>query len=107
MLQMISMRQMESYLNGGERFTLLDVRSRGEYESGRLYGAIHIPLEELEIRMGELNRSLPVIVYCTHGSKSLLAARLLDQMGYRVMAAAGGLASYRGRFYVDRHLQTP
>lgn len=103
MFQMISMWRLELYLdqkkNQELEFTLLDVRSPEEFLEGHLDGAIHIPLEELEEQMWRLNRDHPIIVYCGHGSKSLIAARMLDRMGFLVMAAAGGLASYRGKYY--------
>lgn len=104
MFQIISMRQLEWHMANGTRMTLLDVREPEEFERGHLKGAWNIPLEELEERAGELPQDRPIAVYCMHGNRSLMAGRLLDEMGFHVMAAAGGLASYRGRFYVDRHL---
>jgi len=97
------MRQLELYM---ERkmdrdldFMLLDVRSPEEFMEGHLAGAVNIPVEELEMRIWEFSCDQPIIVYCGHGSKSLMAARLLDRLGCPVMAAAGGLASYRGKYY--------
>ena len=104
MIRMISMMQLESYLTRKTDMILLDVRSPEEYADGALRGAVNIPLEELEDRAVELDRGRPVVTYCERGSKSLMAARLLDEMGFWAIACAGGLAGYRGRFYVDRHL---
>lgn len=104
MFQIISMRQLEWHMANRTRMTLLDVREPEEFDRGHLKGAWNIPLEELEERAGELPQDRPIAVYCMHGNRSLMTGRLLDEMGFRVMAAAGGLASYRGRFYVDRHL---
>lgn len=101
MFQTISMKQLETYLESRLDFTLLDVRDRCEFAGGHLMGAVNIPLEELEIRTGEISRDRPVIVYCAHGSKSLMAARFLDRMGFCVAAAAGGLSYYRGRFFLS------
>lgn len=100
MFSMISMKELEWYLDGTWNGILLDVRSPTEFLNGHLMGAINIPLEELEYRMGELRRDQLILIYCEHGSKSLMAARLLDRMGYRVMAAAGGLTSYRGKWFI-------
>ncbi len=99
MIRMISMMQLETYLNKKQDMILLDVRSAEEFSYGALKGAINIPLEELEDRVGELNPERPVVVYCGRGSKSLIAARLLDEKGFWALACAGGLAGYRGRFY--------
>ena len=98
MFQVISMKQLEMYLSQGVKMTLLDVRSPLEFDAGFLKGAVNIPLEELEFRAGELSRDRPVVVYCAHGSKSLMAARMLDQLGFQAVSCAGGLASYRGRY---------
>ena len=104
MIRMISMMQLETYLNKKHDMVLLDVRSAEEFSDGALKGAVNIPLEELESRFWELNPDRPVAVYCERGNKSLMAARFLDEQGFWAMACAGGLAAYRGRFYVDRHL---
>ena len=104
MVKMISMQELETLLSDGFRFTLLDVRDADEFFQGHLSGAINIPLEELGSRTRDLRRNSLIIVYCTHGSRSLMAARMLSNLGFEAMAAAGGLSSYRGRFYVDRHL---
>ena len=103
MFSMISMRQLEWYLerkrNGELEFTLLDVRSPEEFAAGHLMGAVNLPMGSPEGVWRELDKDDPIIVYCGHGSNSLMAARMLDQMGYLVMASAGGLASYRGKYY--------
>ena len=103
MFSMISMKQLEMYLeqkmNGNLDFILLDVRSPEEFAGGHLAGAENVPLEELEVWTWRNAVNLPVIVYCGHGSKSLMAARSLGRMGNPVLVAAGGLASYRGKYY--------
>ena len=38
-----------------------------------------------------------VILYCSHGSQSMMAARELSRMGYRAVTVSGGLNYYRGR----------
>ena len=107
MFSIISMRQLEVYLeqklDQGLDFTLLDVRSAQEFANGHLLTAVNVPMDEEELWTGEwlegVSVDIPVIVYCTHGSKSLMAARILDSKGYLVMAGAGGLAGYRGKYY--------
>jgi rhodanese-related sulfurtransferase len=44
-------------------FTLLDVREPAEYKQGHLPGAVHIPLSRLADRLGELDRSKPLVTY--------------------------------------------
>ena len=96
MFQTISVRQLEAYLESRSRFTLLDVRDRDAYDGSHLEGAVNIPLEELELRVHELSRDRPVIIYCGHGSRSMQAARFLDERGYHAASVVGGLSYYRG-----------
>lgn len=101
MFQMISMAQLEAWLNGPRNFTLVDVRSSEEFASGHLEGAINIPAGEIRSTAAALlPKDRPVILYCSHGSHSLMAARALSSMGYRAIEASGGLNYYRGRHLV-------
>jgi len=43
---------------------LVEVLPAEEFEEEHLPGAVNIPLKELGERASELDRSLPVIVYC-------------------------------------------
>ncbi len=80
----------------GER-TLLDVRQDFEYADGHLPGARHIPLPELSERLDELDRGLPVLVYCRSGVRSLAAANLLAGHGFaEPMSLTGGILAWEG-----------
>jgi sulfur-carrier protein adenylyltransferase/sulfurtransferase len=77
--------------------TLLDVRQDFEYAEGHLPGALHIPLPELLERVSELDRNLPLLVYCRGGMRSLAAANLLAGQGFReIMSLKGGLLAWEG-----------
>jgi CRP-like cAMP-binding protein len=71
---------------------LVDVRSREEFVRGSLQGAIHIPLLLLRLRMVELDRSRPCIVFCDDGRRSATATFLLVQRGFDAHMLLGGLA---------------
>ncbi|MBM7866275.1 FAD-dependent oxidoreductase [Heliobacterium gestii] len=77
-----------------ERTVLLDVRTDLEFENGSLPGAIHIPLDELRQRLGELDQSKEYWVYCKVGFRGYLAERILVQRGFRAKNLSGGYASY-------------
>ena len=61
--------------------TLLDVRSRAEWEAGHVPGAVHIPLGYLQERVAELPGNAPVVVHCEGGSRSAIAAGVLQRAG--------------------------
>ena len=46
-----------------ESYNLVDVRQPKEYESGHLPGARLIPMAELTVRLGDLDRAKPTITY--------------------------------------------
>ena len=75
---------------------LLDVREAEEYALGYIDGAVNMPLGELRQRCGELDPEREVIVYCSVGLRSYLAARILMQNGFkRVRTLNGGYKVYR------------
>ena len=43
----------------------VDVRSTEAYQASHISGAINIPSEELEARLGELDKAQWIITYCT------------------------------------------
>src|SRR3954452_6700449 len=72
---------------------LVDVREKDEMDAGILPGARKIPRGFLELRIEEAvpERDADVVLYCAGGTRSLLAARTLQDMGYsRVRSLAGG-----------------
>lgn len=65
-----------------EALVVLDVRQPGEWQSGHVPGARHIPGGELMERHGEVPRDQPVAVYCGSGYRSSVAASLLKARGH-------------------------
>ena len=78
----VNLEQMERMVANGA--ILLDVRSPQEYEEGHLNNSISLP--EYEIKLNILNivpdKQQEIIVYCSSGSRSMKAQRILQQMGY-------------------------
>ena len=101
MFQTISMKQLEEILNRGGDFVLLDVRDREEYGRGHLEGAVNLPLSEIEQADEMFSRDQKIIVYCAHGSNSILAARELSKLGFHAVNTYGGRSYYRGRHFVS------
>lgn len=49
--------------NPDGQVVFLDVRQPKEYEHGHMPGAMLIPMGELDDRLDELNKNMPVVVY--------------------------------------------
>jgi hydroxyacylglutathione hydrolase len=76
--------------------SLVDVRSASEYQQAHLSGAVHIPLGYLADRVAELPADRPIVVQCQSGSRSSIAASLLERLGRREVAnLTGGLAAWQ------------
>ena len=73
---------------------LLDTRTPFEYMRGHADGFIHIPLDDLRERLGELDKSKKIYVMCQSGLRSYLATRILMQNGFDAYNFAGGFRLY-------------
>lgn len=79
---------------------VLDVRTSGEYNGGRLPNArlMDISNPSFGQKLEALDRATPYFVYCASGSRSAHAARMMGQMGFsHVRNLAGGIMSWRGK----------
>ena len=72
---------------------LIDVRTDLEYENGHLTGAVNVPLDELRTRLIELDKTIPMVVYCKVGLRGYIAERILKQNGFLVKNLLGGYTS--------------
>ena len=78
---------------------VLDVRTPGEFAEGHLAGAVLLPVQELQQRLGELapHRQEPVFVYCHSGNRSTVAAKLLVDAGFEnVVNLRKGITDWKG-----------
>jgi len=74
---------------------LVDVRSPQEFATGHLPGAVNIPVQDLERRIGELTgKDRPIVLYCRSGARSSSAARLLASAGYTQVHDLGAMSSW-------------
>jgi rhodanese-related sulfurtransferase len=62
-ISLITPDEMARLMAEGRAPVLLEVRSAKDYQKGHLPNAVHIPLDELERRAGELNPVLTTVFY--------------------------------------------
>ena len=78
------------------RVTLVDVRTRDEFELGAIPGALNLPLDELREHLDKIPRDKPVWVYCGVGLRGYLASNILKDNGFKeVRNLIGGLKTYK------------
>lgn len=86
--------ELEEELAAGKKF--LDVRTTSEFQQGHLkVDTVHIPLNELRERLGELDKPQDYIVSCHSGLRSYIAERILKQAGFSVKNLDGAFALYK------------
>ncbi|QRO00579.1 molybdopterin-synthase adenylyltransferase MoeB [Archangium violaceum] len=97
----VSIEDVKRLLDARAPLKLVDVREADEYAGGRLPGALHIPRGFLELRIEDkATRDEELVLYCAGGTRSALAARTLQHMGYtRVASLTGGYNRWSDAHY--------
>lgn len=85
--------ELEALRNSGSSIALLDVRNPGELTDGVIEGSIPIPLSTLTRRINEVPNASKIVVYCTGGYRSSIAASLL-----RLVISEGSVSDLVGGF---------
>ena len=94
----IFMDEAKALMEESEGYILLDVRTKEEYESGYIPGAINIPLSDInENVVSSLpDKSQMILVYCRSGNRSRQASDKLSKLGYTNIIEIGGINSWKG-----------
>lgn len=80
----------------GEQLQIIDTRSKKQYETSSVKGAIHIPLAELRDRLLELDKNVTTITYCNKGVTGNAAQNILLNEGFKeVYNLSGGNKNYQ------------
>ncbi|AWO75748.1 MULTISPECIES: rhodanese-like domain-containing protein [Geobacillus] len=95
-MKTITPKEVEERLRAGEPLRIIDVREPDEVATGKIPGAVNIPLGLIEFRMHELDKNEEYILVCRSGGRSGRAAEFLDSRGYRVVNMTGGMLAWEG-----------
>ena len=77
----IHVADLEERIDQGDGFTLLDVRSKDEFQSGHLRGAVPIYVGDLPSKLDQIPKERPVTTFCGSGQRAMVAAALLRRHG--------------------------
>jgi rhodanese-related sulfurtransferase len=80
----ISAGELQRLIRLGSPPTIIDVRTRYEYEQGHVPGAIHLPFWKALFSAGGLDtpRDKPLVVYCAHGPRAGIGKFALTSAGF-------------------------
>lgn len=76
---------------------VVDVREPDEWATGRVPGAVHIPMDEVPARTAELPSGEPVFVICASGVRSRQVVDHLRAQGVTALNVAGGTSAWAQR----------
>ncbi|MBN1983217.1 MAG: MBL fold metallo-hydrolase [Chitinivibrionales bacterium] len=94
----LSVDEVHDISCGDKKITIIDVRAIREFDAAHINGAINIPAPDLRFRYKELDPSVPLVLICSTGHRSSLAASILAQHGFKlVFNAAGGMSAFSSR----------
>ena len=96
-MKQITAKEVETLLNEGKILNIIDVREVDEVASGKIPGAINIPLGLIEFRMNELDKSKEYVMVCRSGGRSSRAIQFLESYGFNVINMEGGMLAWEGK----------
>lgn len=76
---------------------IIDVRTKGEFQSGHIKGAVNIPLDSLKNNLSKLKKGKPVITCCASGMRSASAKGLLKANGFADVYNGGAWVSLNSK----------
>jgi hydroxyacylglutathione hydrolase len=94
----VSAAELREQQNSGSPSVILDVRTGAEFERGHIPGAVHIPYDELDRRLGEIPASSSdmIVVYCAVGPRARRGERTLLRNGFsHVLHLNGGFLAWK------------
>ncbi|MGI8402027.1 MAG: ArsR/SmtB family transcription factor [Gemmatimonadaceae bacterium] len=92
----VSARELARRIRVGE-VTIIDVRSRQEFEAGHIPGALSLPVDQIRRGRASIPKSRDVVAYCRgrYCVYAVEAVTLLRKRGYRARRLVDGLPGWR------------
>jgi rhodanese-related sulfurtransferase len=81
----ITVDELKTKLDSGEKVNLIDVREPHEFAEGHIGGRL-VPVGKIQTMQVEELEDLKdeeVIIYCRSGRRSMMACMVLDQLGFK------------------------
>lgn len=95
-MKSMTTQEVQEFIKNNPDASLIDVRETEEVASGKIPGAVNIPLGLVEFRLQDIDKSKEHIMICRSGNRSGQASRLLEDRGYKVINMDGGMLEWEG-----------
>ena len=95
MVREISATELKARRDRGEQPLVIDVREDWELQLASIPGVVHVPMNQVPARVGELSKDSETIVMCHAGGRSLRVAHFLANQGFTDVAnLTGGISAW-------------
>ncbi|RYZ00317.1 MAG: rhodanese-like domain-containing protein [Chitinophagaceae bacterium] len=95
----ISVSELKEMMDRGEAIHLIDVREPHEYAEAHIAGSQLFPLGKIQtMQVDELEefKDEPVYLQCRSGHRSMMAAMVLEQLGFKdTYNVVGGILAWK------------
>ncbi|MBP2028263.1 rhodanese-related sulfurtransferase [Acetoanaerobium pronyense] len=73
---------------------MIDIRNEDAFKLGHINKAINIPIKNLPLKIGTLDKKKEYLVICYVGGSSKMAASMLKKAGFNVKNVSGGMQGW-------------
>ncbi|MDF4222687.1 MBL fold metallo-hydrolase [Maribacter sp. M208] len=80
--QRINATQLEDEYKA-DKPLIIDVRKKSEFDSEHVIDAINVPLNEINEHLAQFPKDKPFVLHCAGGYRSMIAASILKQRGWK------------------------
>ncbi len=103
--------ELKQKMDRDDEVYILDVRTPQEYRAWKISYNKHkdpplIPIDQLlsstQVAMENIPKDKEIITVCSHGNRSMMAARVLSQFGYDVKSLKGGMAQWNNIYDIAK-----
>lgn len=92
----ITPQEVDDMLKQEKTIHLIDVREDEEVAEGKIPNALHIPLQQIQDRLDEIQKDKEYIIVCRSGNRSGMACEFLQSMGFKTSNMVGGMLNWSG-----------
>lgn len=97
----VTVADFKKAIGGKGKQIILDVRTNDEIGEGKFAGSIHIPLDEIEARVGELPKDKELLIHCTTGARAEMAWQEIKKAGLKSRFCVADVACEDGNCEIE------
>src|SRR5665811_1008010 len=96
----VTISDLENLIESKKPLLLIDARRNTQYNEGHIYGAINLPVSEIEKRRGEIKNTKEIVIYADNELEAFQeATKLFDMKLISASVLRGGLDEWKNKGY--------